>query len=135
MGEALLEVRSQGAIRAHSAGSHPKPMHPNAVRVMAELGIDISGRPTKHLSVFARTRFDQVITLCDKVREICPEFPGHPADTHWSMADPASEGDTNAETYPAFCRTADELEARIDLLIGQLSVQPNKKETPCPLKP
>jgi protein-tyrosine-phosphatase/DNA-binding transcriptional ArsR family regulator len=127
MAEALLQARSQGAIRARSAGSHPKPLHPNAVRVMAERGIDISGRPIKHLSVFAHTRFDQVITLCDKVREVCPEFPGHPAGTHWSMADPAAEGGNNAESYAAFGRTADDLEARIELLIGQLNAPSNKR--------
>jgi protein-tyrosine-phosphatase len=126
MAEALLETRSQGAMRARSAGSHPKRLHPNAVRVMAERGIDISGRPTKHLNLFVHTRLDQVITLCDKVREICPEFPGQPAGAHWSMADPAAEGDTDVESYPAFCRTVDELEGRIELLIGQLNAQPTK---------
>jgi protein-tyrosine-phosphatase/DNA-binding transcriptional ArsR family regulator len=120
MAEALLEARSHHTVRARSAGSHPKALHPNAVRVMAERGLDISERSTKHLSLFAPTRFDQVITLCDKVREICPEFRGQPAAVHWSMADPAAEGDTHAESYPAFCRTADDLEARIGLLIGQL---------------
>ncbi len=127
MAEALLEARSHRSVRARSAGSHPKKLHPNAVRVMAEHGIDISGRPTKHLSVFAHTRFYQVITLCDKVREICPEFPGEPAAVHWSMPDPAAEGDTNAKSYPAFCRTADELEARIELLIGQLNAAANER--------
>lgn len=121
MAEALIENRSHGWLRGRSAGSHPKALHPNAVRVMAERGIDISGRPTKHLSVFTRSRFDQVITLCDKVREICPEFPGQPTTAHWSMPDPAAEGDTNAQSYPAFVRTADELEGRIDLLISQLT--------------
>jgi protein-tyrosine-phosphatase/DNA-binding transcriptional ArsR family regulator len=127
MAEALLEARSHHTVRARSAGSHPKTLHPNAVRVMADHGVDISGRSTKHLSLFARTRFDQVITLCDKVREICPEFPGQPAAVHWSMADPAAEGDTNAESYPAFCRTADDLEARIGLLIGQLNAERNER--------
>jgi protein-tyrosine-phosphatase/DNA-binding transcriptional ArsR family regulator len=125
MAEALLATRSHHSVRARSAGSHPKKLHPNAVRVMAERGVDIFGRPTKHLSVFARTHFDQVITLCDKVREICPEFPGHPPAVHWSMADPAAEGDTDAKSYQAFSRTADELEGRIGLLIAQLNTPAN----------
>ena len=62
---------------------------------MAERGIDIAGRPTKSLTRFARSRFDRVITLCDKVREICPEFPGAPIAAHWSIADPAAAGDTD----------------------------------------
>jgi protein-tyrosine-phosphatase len=122
MAEALLEQLSGHQIHARSAGSHPKPLHPNAVRVMAERGIDISGRPTKHLSRFARTRFDRVITLCDKVREVCPEFPGGPTTAHWSMADPAAaEGATDADTYPVFERTADDIENRIGPLMAEMT--------------
>ena len=114
--EALVERRSAGTVEARSAGSHPKPLHPNAVRVMAERGIDIAGRPTKPLTRFARSRFDRVITLCDKVREICPEVPGAPIAAHWSIADPAASGDTDAATYPAFQRVADEIASRVALL-------------------
>ncbi len=122
MAEALLQERSGGAVEARSAGSHPKTLHPDAVRVMAERGIDISGRPTKQLDRFARTRFDRVITLCDNVREICPDFPGQPTTSHWSMPDPAAE--TGEAGYPAFVRTADELETRVGLLMAQLTAQP-----------
>jgi len=121
MAEALLEQRSGGTIRARSAGSHPKPLHPNAVRVMAELGIDISTRTTKHLERFRQTQFDRVITLCDKLREICPEFPGAAVTAHWSMPDPASEGSTDETSYPAFRRTVEELESRIPFLISELT--------------
>ena len=120
MAEALIEHHSRGAIRARSAGSHPKPLHPNAVRVMAESGIDISTRKSKHLDRFRERRFDRVITLCDKVREICPQFPGAAMTAHWSMPDPASEGATDESSYPAFRRTAEELESRIPFLIGEL---------------
>lgn len=126
MAEALLEHQSGGTIRARSAGSHPKALHPNAVRVMAERGIDISGRATKHLDRFKRAQFDRVITLCDKVREICPEFPGAARTAHWSMPDPASEGATEETSYAAFQRTADELEGRIPFLIGELTVRAEK---------
>jgi protein-tyrosine-phosphatase/DNA-binding transcriptional ArsR family regulator len=122
MAEALLEHRSRSAFRARSAGSHPKPLHANAVRVMAERGIDIAGRPSTSLRRFARSRFGHVITLCDKVREVCPELPGNPVTAHWSMPDPAAEGDAD-ESYPAFVRTADELEDRIELLIAQLATE------------
>jgi protein-tyrosine-phosphatase/DNA-binding transcriptional ArsR family regulator len=119
--EALLEHRSGHTIQARSAGSHPKPLHPNAVRVMAERGIDISDHSTKQLTRFTRSRFDRVITLCDKVKEVCPEFPGSPRAAHWSMADPAAEGDSDDASYPAFVRAADEIEGRVDLLIAQLT--------------
>jgi len=124
MAEALLHVRSAGAVEARSAGSHPKALDPDAVRVMAERGIDISGRPTKHLDRFARTRFDRVITLCDQVREICPEFPGQPVTSHWSMPDPTAE----VARYPAFVRTADELETRVGLLAAQLAARPPERK-------
>ncbi len=127
MAEALLQHRSGGAIEAQSAGSHPRTLHPDAVRVMAERGIDISGRPIKHLDQFAGTRFDRVITLCDKVREICPEFPGPPVTSHWSMPDPAAH--TDVAGYQAFVRTADELETRVGLLVVALAAQPLERST------
>jgi protein-tyrosine-phosphatase len=121
MAEALLEHHSAGAIRARSAGSHPKPLHPNAVRLMAEAGIDISKRGSKHLDRFRENRFDRVITLCDRVREICPQFPGAAETAHWSMPDPATEGASEEASYAAFRRTAEELESRIPFLIGALT--------------
>jgi protein-tyrosine-phosphatase/DNA-binding transcriptional ArsR family regulator len=117
MAEALAERLSEGALRAAGAGSHPKPLHPNAVRVMRERGIDLAGRRSKHLSEFTDRRFDYVISLCDRVREVCPEFPGTPQAIHWSVRDPAREPGTDAETLPAFERTAAELETRIGYLL------------------
>jgi protein-tyrosine-phosphatase len=114
--EALAEHLGGSAIEARSAGSHPKPLHANAVRVMRERGIDIANRRSKHLSGFVGRRFDYVISLCDRVREVCPEFPGHPDLIHWSIPDPAREGDSDTETYPAFARTAEELAIRIAFL-------------------
>lgn len=127
MAEALVQHRSGGAISARSAGSHPKALHPNAVRAMAELGIDIAGNTTKHLRRFVRMRFDRVVTLCDKVREICPEFPGATAGSHWSLPDPAAEGDDDELTYPAFLRTAEEIEQRISLLVAELIARPTER--------
>ncbi len=124
MAEAFVEQLSGGSIAARSAGSAPKPLHPNAVRVMAERGIDIAGRPTKPLTRFSRSRFDRVITLCDKVREICPEFPGTPATAHWSIADPAGAGESDEVTYPAFEQVADEIEGRTTLLLADLDARP-----------
>jgi protein-tyrosine-phosphatase len=111
--EALLQQVGGAAVEAASAGSHPKALHPSAVRVMRERGIDISGRRTKHLGEFVDQRFDHVISLCDRVREVCPDFPGPPALAHWSIPDPAADDDG----YPAFVRTADELTTRIQFLL------------------
>lgn len=108
--EALLRLRAPG-VEVISAGSRPKPLHPNTVRVLLEeFGIDISGRAPRHLDS-ARKRFDHVITLCDKVREACPEFEGAPI--HWSIPEPAG--------YPEFVSTATEIDTRIRHLLPVLA--------------
>jgi ArsR family transcriptional regulator, arsenate/arsenite/antimonite-responsive transcriptional repressor / arsenate reductase (thioredoxin) len=117
MAAALCEHLSGGAVRAVSAGSHPKPLHANAVRVMRARGIDIAGRRSVHLSEFADERFDYVITLCDRVREVCPEFPADPHLIHWSIPDPAREPGSDDDILPAFERVATELGRRIVFLI------------------
>jgi protein-tyrosine-phosphatase len=114
--EALLRRLAGGGVEAVSAGSRPKPLHPEAVRVMRAHGIDISGHRSKHLEEFAGQRFGYVITLCDRVREVCPEFGGHPQLIHWSIADPAGEADAHA----AFRRVAAELRTRIGFLLARI---------------
>ncbi len=122
MAEALARERSGGAVQAYSAGSHPKPLHPNAVRVMRdEHGVDLAGHESKHLSVFADQHLDWVISLCDRVREVCPEFPGHPETIHWSIPDPTAGGAGDETSYPAFQQTAAELETRIGFLLAVLT--------------
>jgi protein-tyrosine-phosphatase len=122
MAEALARVRSGGVVEAYSAGSHPKPLHPNAIRVMRdEHGIDLSGQASKHLSVLADQRFDWVISLCDRVREVCPEFPGHPETIHWSIRNPVAGDADDDSSYPAFQQTAAELETRIGFLLATLT--------------
>jgi ArsR family transcriptional regulator, arsenate/arsenite/antimonite-responsive transcriptional repressor / arsenate reductase (thioredoxin) len=128
MAEALAEQRSEGAVRAASAGSHPKPLHANAVRVMRARGIDIASRRSKHLTEFTGERFDFVITLCDRVREVCPEFPGGPQAIHWSMRDPAGEPGTEQQTLPAFERTATELSTRIGFLLAAINQTHDHRE-------
>jgi ArsR family transcriptional regulator, arsenate/arsenite/antimonite-responsive transcriptional repressor / arsenate reductase (thioredoxin) len=122
--EALARVRSGGRVQAFSAGSHPRPLHPDAVRVMAGRGIDLAGQRPRHLSVFAAERFDYVITLCDRVREVCPEFPGHPGYVHWSIPDPAAASGSGEGTYPAFEQMAAELEIRIGFWLAAAGVAP-----------
>ena len=126
--QALVEHLTGGAIEASSAGSDPKPLHPNAVRAMREHGIDIAGRRSKHLGQFTDRRFDYVISLCDRVREVCPEFPGAPQAIHWSVRDPAREPGTDDETLPAFERTAAELEMRIGFLLEAIEHTTDSQE-------
>ena len=127
MAEALLQNLGGDSVEARSGGSHPKSVHQNAVGVMRERDIDIGRSRSKHLSRFARRRFDYVITLCDRVREVCPEFPAHPERIHWSIADPALEAETDEESYPAFQRTAAEIETRVQFLLHAIRQQPARR--------
>jgi protein-tyrosine-phosphatase/DNA-binding transcriptional ArsR family regulator len=124
MAAALLSHRGGVAVDVASAGSRPKPVHPNAVRVLRGYGITLSHEPT-HLDTLRDRHFDAVISLCDRVREVCPEFPGHPETLHWSVPDPALEGDTDTDTYPAFERTAAELDSRGRFLLHHLAALPD----------
>jgi protein-tyrosine-phosphatase/DNA-binding transcriptional ArsR family regulator len=116
MAEALLRHRTGGTVAAFSAGSNPKPIHPYAVAAMADRDIDLTGARSKHLDEFAGRSFDSVITLCDRVREVCPSFPGHPEPVHWSIPDPAAD----PAGRPAFDRVADQLAVRIRFLLHTL---------------
>jgi protein-tyrosine-phosphatase/DNA-binding transcriptional ArsR family regulator len=130
MAEALVRARSRGTIDAHSAGSHPRALHPNAIRVMRDQhGLDLSGACPKHLDVYANERFDWVISLCDRVREVCPEFMGQPETVHWSIPNPATEGPDDA-TYPRFRETAAELSVRIAFLLAAIDDRgPSTRDT------
>ena len=125
--EALLRDTAGHAIEVVSAGSNPKPIHPNAIRVLAERGIDIADAESKPLARFSSRHFDYVITLCDKVREICPEFPGQRATMHWSIEDPSRISGTLRATLPAFREVAAELESRVGFLTSLIDNESNKE--------
>jgi ArsR family transcriptional regulator, arsenate/arsenite/antimonite-responsive transcriptional repressor / arsenate reductase (thioredoxin) len=127
MAEALARVRSGGFVEAVSAGSHPRPLHPLAVLVMRdEYGIDLSRHEPTSLQGLAAQQFDWVVSLCDRVREVCPEFPGHPETIHWSIPNPA-DGDDDEASYPRFQRAASELETRVEFLLGVLTDRPAQR--------
>jgi protein-tyrosine-phosphatase/DNA-binding transcriptional ArsR family regulator len=124
--EALLRHRTAGRVEVTSAGGRPKPrIHPNAVRVLREqYGIDIAGTHPRHLDTVADRRFGYVITLCDKAREVCPEFGDHPRLVHWSIPDPAASGDADQTSYPVFLRAAADIDGRIRYLLPALAQTP-----------
>ncbi|HWE91270.1 MAG TPA: metalloregulator ArsR/SmtB family transcription factor [Pseudonocardiaceae bacterium] len=130
MAEALLGLRAgERAVPAvpvvpAGAGSDPRPAHPDAVRVLREdYGVDIADRRPHDLDAVAGQRFDVVISLCDRVREIRPEFAGHHETMHWSIPDPATGMSVGAAAgYPAFQRTAAELDDRIRFLLPALEL-------------
>ena len=117
MAEALLRHRSGGRVEVASAGSRPKPaLHPNTVRVLGEdYGIDVGPQRPQSLDAVAGRRFDYVITLCDKIREV-PRDHGSAVTIHWSLPDPAAAADTDRATYPEFRRVALELDTRLGFL-------------------
>jgi protein-tyrosine-phosphatase len=120
MAEGLLRYRAGSRVEVASAGIRPRPLHPDAVAVMrGRYRVDIAGHRPAPVEKAARERFDYVISLCDKAREACPEFPGRPCLMHWSLPDPAA-GEGGLAGYPAFERTAAELEARIGFLLPVL---------------
>jgi protein-tyrosine-phosphatase len=120
MAEGLLRHRAGARVAAASAGTRPKPVHPHAVAVLRDrYGVDIAGHRPVPVETVARERFDYVISLCDKAREACPEFPGPPGLIHWSLPDPAA-GEGGLAGYPAFERAAAELDARIGFLLPVL---------------
>jgi len=123
MAEGILRHFGGGRVTAFSAGSQPAEVHPDAVRAMAAIGIDISQQQSKHLDTFADQSFDYIITVCDRVREVCPIYPSDPEQIHWSFADPAAVEDPVARER-AFQQTAQQLVTRTHHLLTLLERQP-----------
>jgi thioredoxin type arsenate reductase len=120
MAEALLKARAGGVFDVTSAGSAPRPtVHPLAVLVLSENGIDISSVSPKDVARFTNVAFDHVITLCDNARDVCPLFPGDGEKMHWSIQDPAAASGTDEERLEAFRAARDEIDRRIDLFVRE----------------
>lgn len=113
MAEGLLRHLCGDEVEAFSAGSHPKPVHPFAVRVMAEAGIDISRHRSKPIEEYAKESFDVVITVCDNAKETCPVFPANTAMLHWSFMDPARAQGTQEEILEVFRNVRDKIHGKI----------------------
>ncbi|MFN8650616.1 MAG: arsenate reductase ArsC [Gemmatimonadales bacterium] len=117
--EALLTRKGGGRFEVVSAGSRPAgQVNPYAVRVLAEAGIDWSGRQPKGLDGLDQQRWDFVITVCDRAKEACPIFPGQPLLAHWGMPDPAEVEGSDEAKLRAFRETFTVLSRRIDLLLA-----------------
>jgi len=126
MAEGLLRTLSHERIEVTSAGSHPAVLHPMAIQAAAMLGIDISQQHAKSLDAFVDQSFDYVITVCDRVREACPAFPGAPEQIHWSFPDPDQVEGTEEERLYAFEQIAQQLSIRIRYLL--LLIEQERKE-------
>lgn len=116
MAEAILRQMGGDQVEAFSAGSLPTEVHPEALAALREAGIDASGLSAKSLERFIGEPLDYIITVCDRVRDICPSFPGDPAQAHWSIADPAVVEDPE-QRAKAFHDVLSELQVRIHYLL------------------
>ena len=120
MAEGLLRARGGSDYEAMSAGTHPRGIHPLAITVMAELGIDISpaeGHRSKNLDEFIGQPIDLVVTVCDEAAEECPFFPGARRQEHWGFPDPSAVTGTDEERLAAFRQARDAIAARLDQFI------------------
>ncbi|MCF6191545.1 MAG: arsenate reductase ArsC [Candidatus Hydrothermae bacterium] len=114
MAEGLLRTLFGDRYEAYSAGTEPSRVHPCAIQVMAEIGIDISRHRSKSVEAFRGKEFDSVITVCDHARETCPFFPGARRYLHAGFSDPSRvEGDEEA-VLQAFREVRDAIRAWLE---------------------
>ncbi|MEP7284594.1 MAG: ArsR family transcriptional regulator [Chloroflexota bacterium] len=121
MAEGILRHLGGGWVKVTSAGIQPSRVHPNAIRVLAAMGIDISQQRSKHLDVFQDHAFDYFITVCDRARETCPAFPNIANIIHWSLPDPAAVEDHDNAQYQAFEDIAQQLFVRTQHLLTSIA--------------
>jgi arsenate reductase len=109
MAEGLLRHDAGARFEVFSAGVAPSKVRPEAIAVMSEIGIDLSGHRSKHVDEFAGQQFDYVLTVCDNARESCPIFPGATVMIHHSFVDPAALGGSEQARRTAFRQVRDEI--------------------------
>lgn len=111
MAEGWLRHLGGPAVEVFSAGTKPKGLHPKAVQVMADAGVDISGQTSDHVDQYLEQHFDLVVTVCDNAKEACPTFANADKLIHHAFDDPDAEG-LSPEAFDAlFVRVRDEIKA------------------------
>ena len=113
MAEGLLRHDGAGRFQVESAGVEPASVRAEAIDVMNEIGIDISGHRSKSIDEFIGREFDYVITVCDNANERCPVFPGSVKRIHWSFEDPAAAIGSQAARLDVFRRVRDQIRERL----------------------
>ena len=117
MAEGIARSLAPPGVTVWSAGSHPTSVRPEAIAVLREIGIDISGYRSKSVTEIPPSEVDTVITLCGE--EECPVFLGKARRLHWGLPDPAGVRGSEAERLAAFMNTREELRRRIAALFGK----------------
>lgn len=123
LAEGLLRAAAKGRLEVASAGSRPAGyVHPLAIRVMQEIGIDISGHTSKHMNEFLQRPVETVITVCGNADQVCPVYPGQVHRLHWPFEDPAHATGTEEEQLAVFRRVRDEIRRVFEAYaVGRLS--------------
>ncbi|MGB6943735.1 MAG: arsenate reductase ArsC [Bryobacteraceae bacterium] len=109
MAEGLLRHDAGDRFEVASAGTRPSHVRGEAIAVMREIGIDISGQRSKSVDEFAARDFDYVLTVCDNAKESCPIYPGHGNRLHHAFEDPAAVEGTEEERLAAFRQVRDDI--------------------------
>ncbi len=117
MAEGFLNKSGPGKWEARSAGVFSSYVHPLAIRVMEEVGIDISEQTSKAMDQFVNDQFDYVISLCEHAARFCPSFKGHGQRLDWSFDDPAAAVGSIEERLVVFRRVRDEIKVQIDAFL------------------
>jgi len=108
--EGILQEVAGDVLNVQSAGSDPAGfVHPLAVTVLADIGIDISGNSSKHMNEFLSSEVETVITVCDNADQACPSFPGQANRHHWPFPDPAKAEGTKEEIRKTFEKVRDDI--------------------------
>ncbi len=117
MAEGLINHDFAGKIQAFSAGLEPSTIHPLAIEVMQEIGIDISRQRSKSMAEFTGQTFDLILTLCDQAAENCPVFFGGKQRSHLGFPDPAAVKGSREEQLNAFRQVRDQIRQRVTELV------------------
>jgi arsenate reductase len=120
MAEAFARVLGEGKVEAFSAGTDPRGLHPVAVDVMRERGIDISGQRSKALSDELAGSMDYVVTVCGNAEEKCPVLPPQVRRLHWPLPDPAQAQGGREAIHHVFRTSRDEVERLVRNLLGEI---------------
>ena len=111
MAEGILRAAAGDLIEVHSAGSKPAGyVHPKAILVLKEIGIDISAHTSKHMNEFLNRDITTVITVCGNADQACPMYPGQVNRHHWGFDDPAHATGTEEQILAEFRRVRDQIE-------------------------
>jgi arsenate reductase len=129
MAEGWAQHLKGNVLEPYSAGLEVHGLDPRAVQVMAEVGADISGHRSKHVSELKDIAFDYVVTVCDNARESCPLFPGRAKVVHAGFDDPprlARDAKTEEEALGHYRRVRDEIRAFVETLPDSLTGKPKE---------